>query len=168
MLSYAALPSQLCTESITLSRLSYIPSVLVKNCCLTSVNYKGKNHDTFQFALETRKEVRTIEIALFSKLEELLQLANSFWEYLRERKPLKAEIFIFNYAAGEIVLSLQENGEEEKQVRFQVCMLFQIWGRMSKLQTKTLATAALRIPHYNCQRGKASLRGFCSSPTSCS
>lgn len=33
---------------------------------------------THLFALETRKEARTVEIALFSKPEELLQLANSF------------------------------------------------------------------------------------------
>lgn len=31
----------------------------------SSVNCKGKNHDTLWFALETRKEVRTIEIAVF-------------------------------------------------------------------------------------------------------
>lgn len=70
-------------------------------------------------------------------------------------------------------------GEEEKQVGFQVCPLcfrseaewvsFRLTDIESDIESQnSLATVALRIPHCNCSRGKASLGSFCSSSASCS
>lgn len=158
-----------CTESITLSRLSYIPSVLLKNCCLTSVNCNGKNHDNISDCIRDQKGGENQRNCFILETRRTTSDSKFFLRISQRKENFESRDCMFNYtAAGEIVLSPQEMGKEEKQVRFQVCMLFQVWGRMSKLQTKTLATVALRIPHCNCQRGKASLRSFYSSPTSCS
>lgn len=75
----------------SLQTLLYSFSALEELVPNSSVNCKGKNHDTFWFALKTRKEVRTIEIAFFFRNLKLAKntlgtLASNFFLRISQTK----------------------------------------------------------------------------------